>query len=306
MKTVLIGAVGSTEVVLRAMQHAGHPPSLLVTFSPEIGHRRHADYVDLSAIAGPETALLFVDDINAVDNVAHVSAQEAEMIFVIGWSQLVGEPLRRSARRGCVGFHPTALPALRGRAAMGWTIALGLRETGATLFALDGGTDTGDIYAQARIALDERETLAGLGDKLMVALDDMIRDLLPRLMHGSATAVPQPATGASYCARRTAADQQINWRAPTIDIDRLIRASGRPYAGAFTFTRKRRVTIWRAEPIILGHPHHGFTGQIVAYRGNNPVVLCGDGGYLEVTEYLAQDDQPLTGQIRFRDHSEQE
>jgi methionyl-tRNA formyltransferase len=300
MRTVLIGAVGSTEIVLRAMQDAGYPPVLLVTFEPEIGRRRHADYVELAPLAGPETAVLFVNIVNDREVLERIRAAEPDALFVVGWSQLIGPELRAVAHRWCVGFHPTPLPALRGRGAMGWTIALGLPEAGASLFVMDDGIDTGDILAQQRFAVDARETLPSLGDKLMGALDEMIRELLPRLADGTAHPQPQAEAGASYCARRTAADQLIDWTRPAIEIDRLIRASGRPYAGAFTFTRKRRVTIWSAEPFEMPDPYHAFDGQVVVQHGECPVVRCGDGGFLMITDYGTDEGEPLKGQVRFR------
>lgn len=301
MRTVLIGAVGGTEIVLRAMNECGHPPALLATFEPGLGRRRHGDYVDLAPLAAPETEVAFVDNVNDRDFLDRIAAIAPDVILVIGWSQLVGAELRALARRYCVGFHPSLLPQMRGRAVLGWTILSGVRETGSTLFVIDEGTDTGDLLAQARVPLGPRETVATLGVKVVDALHGMIVDLLPRLADESARAVPQPEAGASYCAKRTPEDSLIDWREPADAIDRLIRASTRPYAGAFTFTRKRRVTIWAAEPVDLDAPYHAGVGQVVFHDDGRPVVRCGDGRYLRVDDHETADGKPLTGQIRFRD-----
>jgi methionyl-tRNA formyltransferase len=303
MKSVLVGAVGSTAIALKAMQEAGHPPAILVTFDAELGRRRHSDYYELAPMAGPETQVLFVDNVNAPDVVAKIAAAEPDLLFVIGWSQLVGPEVRALARRYTVGFHPTPLPAFRGRAAMGWTILLGLDQGGATLFVIDEGVDSGPILAQQLFPLDPRETVVTLGDKHMAALGDMLRDLLPRLADGSAVARPQPTEGVSYCARRTPLDSLIDWSRPAAEIDRLVRASTRPYPGAYTFTRKRKLFIWATEPV--GEPETWFAaaGQVVDYRGGNPVVRCGDGSLLMITDCTDAAAAParLTGQVRLFD-----
>lgn len=297
MRTLLIGAVGSTAIVLRAMQDAGYPPQMLATLTPETGRKRHADYVDLAAMTTAATEVAFIDATNDPSFVARIREIAPDIIFVIGWSQIVGPELRSAAGRHCIGFHPTLLPALRGRAAIGWTILLGLPETGATLFEICDGVDDGPILAQARIALTDRETVATLAEKLSAALADMIRELLPRLAAGTAEARQQPEHGISYCARRVASDSLINWEEGYLVIDRLIRASSAPYSGAFTFTRKRRVTIWAAKPWPLLNPYYAAAGQIVDYVDGDPVIRCGDGEYLRVTDYDAEGHR-LTGQIR--------
>ncbi len=298
MRAILIGAVGSTEIVLRAMQDVGIPPILLATLEPQAGRKRHADYVDLASLVTSETQTLFIENANDREFVEHVRTLNPDIVFVIGWSQIVGSELRATARHGCVGFHPSLLPSLRGRAVIGWTILLGLKETGATLFQIDDGVDDGPILAQMKIDLGARENVATLVAKLSAALDTMIRELLPRLSAGDITTRAQEEISVSYCARRTATDSLIDWGAGLESIDRLIRASSEPYAGAFTFTRKRRVTIWAAEPWPQKHPFHAAQGQIVEYVDGDPIVNCGNGAYLRITKYDAG-PEPLKGQVRF-------
>ena len=306
MRTVLIGAVDSTRVVLEAMQAVNLPPSLLCTFSPELGPKRHDDYVPLAPLAGLETEVLFVDKINDPATLDRLRVEDADAIFVIGWSQIVGPELRSMARRWCIGFHPAPLPAMRGRAVLSWTILLGHKDSGATIFAIDDGIDSGAILAQRRYGVAPRETVSTLGAKCVTALDEMIRDLLPNLANGTARAMAQPNDNISYCARRTSADHLIDWNDDSHAIDRLIRASGRPYSGAFTFTRNCRVTIWSAEPFDLPYAYHASAGQIVEYRDNLPVVRCGDGKFLLLTELELADGTRLSGQARLRRRPGQE
>jgi methionyl-tRNA formyltransferase len=299
VRTILIGAIGSTEVAFRAMQAAGCAPVLLATYAPELGRARHSDFVDLAAVAGDATEVVHVESIADPDFISRVRAIEPDAVFVIGWSQIVNRQLREAAGR-CIGFHPTLLPAMRGRAAFGWTILLGLRETGATLFEIDDGIDTGPILAQQRIDLDPRETVATLAAKSFAVLERLLDEILPRLADGTAVAQPQPEVGVTYCAKRTAADGLVEWARTADEIDRLVRAATRPYAGAFTFTSSRRVTIWAAEPYQAPARYLAALGQVVTYIDGDPVVLCGDGSYLRLTEYTTSDGNPLVGQVRLR------
>src|SRR3970282_1196385 len=85
-------------------------------------------------VAGQGARLVETRDVKEVATLAAVRELEPELIFVVGWSQLVREPFIALAREGVFGMHPTLLPRPRGRAAIPWGISLGLARTGGTLF----------------------------------------------------------------------------------------------------------------------------------------------------------------------------
>ena len=97
-------------------------------------------------------AVLFeTHDVNSEETLAAVGALEPELIFVVGWSQLVRDPFIALAREGVFGMHPTLLPRHRGRAPIPWAILTGLARTGVTLFEIvDSTPDSGSIVGQAR------------------------------------------------------------------------------------------------------------------------------------------------------------
>jgi methionyl-tRNA formyltransferase len=298
MRTVLIGAVESTAVALEALQQAGHPPAMVLTLSPELGPRQHSDYVDLAPLATADTEVRHIQRTSSAEVLDCVRETDPDFLFVIGWSQLVGPDLRAAAKTFTIGFHPTALPRHRGRAPIAWSILLGLRETGSSLFIIDEGTDTGPILAQRQISIDPRETVASLITKQLDALRTMLSALVPDLASGNWEARPQDHSQASYCAARGPRDGLIDWKAPADEIDRLVRASGHPYPGAFAYCGDRRVTVWSSEPENLPHPYYAGPGQVVCQIDDRPVVCCGDGRFLRLTDYATETGERLKGQVR--------
>lgn len=299
MRSVLIGAVESSAIALQALRAAGHPPDSVITLDREIGKKRHSDYVDLEPLAGPDTTVLRCRNANKPEIISHVRGANPDFLFVIGWSQIVGAELQSCARNFTIGFHPTALPLYRGRAPLAWTILLGLTETAGSLFIIDDGVDSGPILAQKQVLVSPRETVASLMDKHMDALRAMLDDLIPALACGDWQEQQQNHSKASYCAARRPEDGLVDWSAPAESIDRLVRATTRPYPGAFTFTRTSRVTIWSCEPVRLSNSYYGQVGQIVCFEDDCPVVLCGVGEYVRLTDYEVEGDKMLTGQPRF-------
>jgi methionyl-tRNA formyltransferase len=101
----------------------------------------------------------------------------------------------------------------------------------------------------------------------------MLKRTLPKIINNEKILYPQIGIP-SYCGQRKPDDSLIDWTMPVIEILRLIRASSRPYDGAYTFLDNQKITIWKAQvsPLeILGVP-----GQILVVDGTAHIV-CGRG-----------------------------
>src|SRR5207253_10766899 len=123
------------------------------------------------------------EDVNAPETVAAVGELDPDLVFVVGWSQLVRGELIATAREGVFGMHPTLLPRHRGRAPIPWAILSGLARTGVTLLELvDPTADSGPIVGQVEVSVAADETATTLFDKLARAHVDLVRDFVPRLV----------------------------------------------------------------------------------------------------------------------------
>jgi methionyl-tRNA formyltransferase len=221
--------------------------------------------------------LVTTGDVNAPETVAAVRALEPDVVFVVGWSQLVRGELIASAPRGVFGMHPTLLPRHRGRAAIPWAILTGLARTGVTLFEIvDPTADSGPIVAQAEVPIDPDETATTLYDKAADAHVELVREYALPLAGGTALRVAQDPRRASVWPKRTPADGIIDWETRAPYLWDWVRAQTRPYPGAFTYLGEEKVVVWRVRPVVLdsGAP----AGTIVAEDAAGPVVACGEGG----------------------------
>jgi methionyl-tRNA formyltransferase len=276
MQSVLVGAVASSRVALEVLGQSRQPPAAVVTL-PLSHARRHSDYVDLRPLAR-DLGIPVIEcvDINAPDVVERIRGLEPMLAFVIGWSQLCRRDFLSVPRSGCIGFHPARLPEHRGRAVIPWTILEGYSETGATLFWMDEGMDSGDILAQACVPVAEEETARSLYEKHMHALRGMLTGAIPRLRDGTAPRMPQAHSQATYCAKRTPSDGLVDWTASAHQVWTLIRAVGDPYPGAFTYHRGPcRLVLWAADYVGSG-PYTGVPGQVQAFADGGAIVRCGD------------------------------
>ena len=285
MKTAFVGAVEGSAIALDALISAGMAPGLVVTLPLELASR-HSDFSDLEPYArAGGSDLLRVADINGSTTLDALGAFEPDLVLVIGWSQICKEKFRSIARLGNVGFHPAALPRLRGRAVIPWTILLGEHTTGASLFWLDDGIDSGPILLQEPIAVADDETARSLYSKQTGALAKLLPRAVELIRAGDPPRIPQDESRAVYCAKRTPEDGQIDWREPADDVVRLIRAVGDPYPGAFTHAAGRRLFIDEATVFPDSHRYLGLVGQVQFHTQDGFIVRCGDGRCIHVTAW---------------------
>ena len=306
LRVALVGAVRSTEVALRALAECGHAPVLVFTLPVE-KQARHSDFVDLGPLAAElGVPIVRVDDVNGAEAVAALREAEPDLLLVIGWSRLCGDEFREVPRLGTLGYHPTLLPKMRGRAALAWTILLDVKRTGGTLFWMDEGVDSGPIAAQEEFDIPPATNLLGLIDLQLSALARMIPPLFAQLERGATPSQPQDHSEATYLAVRRPADGEIDWSQSAEEIERLVRAVTRPFPGAFSRLGEREVVVWSAR--VVRYPQwYASIGQVFTYEGEAPVVRCGGGTDLALTDYeirpASDGDSPpaaIKGQPRFR------
>lgn len=291
-RAVVVGAVGSTEVVLDAFAEAqGWEVALVVTLPLDLSSR-HSDFVDL----GPQaealgSEVLRTGKTNDPDTLDAIREARPDYIFVVGWSQLCGSDFLAIRPGKVIGYHPAALPRLRGRAALPWTILLDEKITAGSLFWMEEGTDDGDILAQSYFHLAPDETAAQLYEKHMMALREMLDQSLPLLAEDIEPRRVQDERYATWAAKRTARDGLIDWKDDAVAVDRLVRAVGRPYPGAFTNAGEDRLVIWKCEPVSGARLHHAGPGQVVERDGDTLTVQTGSG-LLRLLEWESDSGKP--------------
>jgi methionyl-tRNA formyltransferase len=239
--------------------------------------------------------LIETRDVNSAETIAAVREASPELIFVVGWSQLVGEEFIALAPGGVFGMHPTLLPRHRGRAPIPWTILSGLATTGVTLFEITEATaDSGPIVGQVDVPVGPDETASTLFDRISAAHVALVREHVPALLEGTAPRLPQDPSRASSWPKRTPADGIIDWMTRAPYLYDWVRAQTRPYPGAFTFLGDTRIVVWRAAPTTIDAP--APAGTVVEGRATGVVVACAAGGLI-LEEVEPQGGDVLEGPV---------
>ncbi len=171
---------------------------------------------------------------------------QLDWLFIIGWSQIANRRLLDSPKKGVLGMHPSLLPKGRGRAAIPWAIIKGLDETGVTLFKLDEGVDTGPILSQYKIPLDEMTNATDLYHSVNDAHIHLMKDIIPQILEDTATLQTQNEDDATFCDGRKPEDGELDISMSVSDAEKLVRATTKPYPGAFIYIDGKKNIIWAA------------------------------------------------------------
>ena len=285
MRIVFVGTVEGSKYAFQAVVRAGFVPVLVITL-PKMAAHRHSDFVDLTVDAEcAGSTVFYATDVNALDTLEAIKSAKPDFCMVFGWSQICHKPFRSIARVGNIGFHPSALPKLRGRAVIPWTILLNLKETGSTIFWLDDAVDSGPILLQKVFPVSPGETARSLYLKHRSMLTSMVPEALTLLQSDAPPQIYQDHQKATYCAKRTLEDGLIDWRLPASEILKLIRAVGDPYPGAFTYQKEKILFIDEAMILPNSNQYVGLVGQVQCYTDGGFAVRCGDGHCIDVRKW---------------------
>jgi len=120
-----------------------------------------------------------VDNVSVPLDVEKMKGLKPDLIFCIGWPQIVRKEILQPPPCGCIGIHPTLLPERRGGAPINWCLIDGLSKSGVTLFYFDEGIDSGDIIAQQEFELTLEDTAKTVLDKVNSISMQLIQTYYP-------------------------------------------------------------------------------------------------------------------------------
>ncbi|HEX7717445.1 MAG TPA: phosphoribosylglycinamide formyltransferase [Marmoricola sp.] len=110
-----------------------------------------------------------------------VAAFEPDLVVLAGFMKLVGPAfLERFAGR-VVNTHPALSPSFPGMNGPADALAYGVKVTGATLFVVDEGVDTGPIVAQTAVPVEDADDGESLHERIKVAERKMLVDAVGRI-----------------------------------------------------------------------------------------------------------------------------
>ncbi|UDY24374.1 phosphoribosylglycinamide formyltransferase [Nocardioides sp. Kera G14] len=112
---------------------------------------------------------------------AAVAEYEPELVVLAGFMKLVGERFLSAYGGRTVNTHPALSPSFPGAHGAADALAYGVKITGATLFVVDAGVDTGVIISQVAVPVQDDDDVESLHERIKVVERQMLVDSVGRI-----------------------------------------------------------------------------------------------------------------------------
>lgn len=170
----------------------------------------------------------------------------SDLIIVAAYGKILPKEVLESPKYGCINFHGSLLPKLRGASPIQSAILHGLAKTGATIMVMDEGMDTGPIISQVDIPLDGKETTTTLRGKMLEYGLPLLIQTIPGFIDGELKPTAQNNDEATYSNRIEKEDGHIDFSKSAEEEERKLRAFNE-WPGAFGFWGDKRIKILQVE-----------------------------------------------------------
>ncbi|MFF0724212.1 methionyl-tRNA formyltransferase [Streptomyces sp. NPDC004134] len=207
---------------------------------------------------------------------------------VVAYGALLPRPALDIPVHGWVNLHFSLLPAWRGAAPVQHAILAGDEVTGATTFRIEEGLDSGPVFGVVTEQVRPTDTSGDLLTRLAMAGSGLLAATMDGIEDGSLKAVPQPAEGVTSAPKIQVADARLDFAAPALRVDRVVRGCA-PAPGAWTTFRGERLKVRSVTP----RPERTdlAPGELAVEKS---AVHVGTGSYAVELEWVqAQGKRPM-------------
>jgi phosphoribosylglycinamide formyltransferase-1 len=173
---VLVSGTGTN---LQALIEASHDPAYGASVVAVGADRDGIEGLARAERAGIPTFVLRVKDFESRADWDHALAatcreHDPDLVVLAGFMKLTGEAFLHEFGGRCVNTHPALSPSFPGMTGPADALAYGVKVTGATLFVVDAGVDTGPIVEQTAVRVEDDDDVASLHERIKVAEREML------------------------------------------------------------------------------------------------------------------------------------
>ena len=196
------------------------------------------------------------------DSIEDIRKLEADIAVLIAYGKIIPQSIIDIFPMGILNIHPSLLPMHRGPTPLESVILANETKTGVSLMHLSSGMDSGPVYAQKTINLNQKETKQELANILDELGYSIFKEDFEDILSGKITPVEQKDELATYDQLINKTNSNIDWNESSLQIINKIRA----YEG------------WPGTKTILGKLNVNIvSADISDYKGNPGEFLIENG-----------------------------
>jgi phosphoribosylglycinamide formyltransferase 1 len=181
---VLVSGAGSNlQALLEACADPSYGAAVVVVGAERDGIRA----LDVAAAAGVPSFVERIGDYTARADwdealTRRIASYDPDLVISAGFLKLVGRAFLARFGDRYINTHNALLPAFPGIHGPRDALAYGVKVSGATLFFVDDGVDTGPIVAQVAVPVEDDDTEDNLTERIKAAERRQLVDWVGRLV----------------------------------------------------------------------------------------------------------------------------
>jgi methionyl-tRNA formyltransferase len=191
-------------------------------------------------------------------------------IYVVVAFRILPKEVFTIPHKGSFNLHASLLPKYRGAAPIQWALINREKKTGVTTFKLEEKVDTGNIYLQKDVLIDDEDNFAILHDKLGEVGAVAVLETVDLIESGNYHLKGQDNSQASPAPKITPETGKIDWNKPAEEIHNLVRGLS-PTPCAYFYYDEKKIKVYRTRVI---KKENTSDGKIIQEK-KNLFVECG-------------------------------
>jgi methionyl-tRNA formyltransferase len=130
--------------------------------------------------------------------------------IVVAYGKILPEALISALKFGTINIHYSLLPKWRGASPLEAALLNGDDKTGVSIQQMAFKLDSGPIFAEKEITIDEKITKEELRNKLIEMGGNLLCEILPKIVNKNITPEIQDESKATYCSKINKEDGELD------------------------------------------------------------------------------------------------
>jgi len=286
-KKLRVGIIGRTEALYHTAKLLGNDPNFeiahVITSKEAPEYTRKAS--DFEQFANDHN----VPFINSPKIDEHhkkiIESSNPDIGISVNYTSIIDSSIIDIYKMGILNAHGGDLPQYRGNACQAWAILNGEKKIGLCVHKMVGGElDSGDIITRRYFDIDFNTKITKVMAWILLNTSQLFYEALMKLSYDPSYILEKQSIDPnkiSRCYPLNPKDGLIKWSKSNYEILKLINAHNKPYSGAFSFIKDKKIIIWEAELSFYSHSIYAVAGQITEIKRVGEItyveVACGDG-----------------------------
>ena len=159
-----------------------------------------------------------IDEITSEDLLSSV-----DLVIVIAYGKIIPNDLLGIPKHGWINVHFSLLPKYRGAAPVQRAIWNGEKISGISIFQLDAGMDTGPLYLQKTVSIEQVQTSGECLEMMSHLVPEMLGETLNKIQNLEPP-TPQDNSVSTLAPKIAKSESRINWSDSASSIRNMVRA----------------------------------------------------------------------------------